>query len=260
MSLSLGVWDVFAYAVPGSLYLTFAAFIAARLGWVAIGPVLHTPTLLLAGGIAVSSYVLGLVTYPLGAVADRWLPGASRAAQARAEFAERTPAARDRAFLQADMALLRAAVEIHDKDSSLEISRLGAVRIMIRNCSVPLAAASIACACTAIAGGNRILSVTSSLTMAAAAAAAIWQTRRFRHWWYMKTLETCYWIPAIDQAIKDTTRPPSRASNGQPARRPDLPPHRPHPAPKASPADPGRHCAVVIAYLSAGCVDRGWAA
>src|SRR6185437_5405030 len=114
------------------------------------------------------------------AIADRWLPGRPRAAQVRAEFARRTPAARDRAFLQADMSLLRAAVEIHDKDSSLEIARLGAVRLMIRNCAVPLAAAG---------------------------TAAIWQSRRFRRWWYMKTLETCYWIPAIDQAIINTAKP-----------------------------------------------------
>lgn len=218
MSLSLGVWDVFAYVVPGSLYLAFAAFVAARLGWVAIGPVLHAPTIVLAGGIAVSSYVLGLATYPLGAVADRWLPGRPRAAQARAEFARRTPAARDRAFLQADMALLRAAVEIHEKDSSLEIARLGAIRIMIRNCAVPLAATSLACACTAIAGGDRVLAATASLTTAAVATAAIWQARRFRHWWYMKTLETCYWIPAIDQAITNTPKkagPPAPAPGNE---------------------------------------------
>jgi len=189
------------------LYLAFGAFVASRLGWVAIGPVLHAPAVVLAGGIAVSSYVLGLVTYPLGAIADRWLPGRPRAAQVRAEFARRTPAARDRAFLQADMSLLRAAVEIHYKDSSLEVARLGAVRLMIRNCAVPLAAASIACAGAAIAGGDRLLCVTTSLAMAAAGTAAIWQSRRFRRWWYMKTLETCYWIPAIDQAIINTAKP-----------------------------------------------------
>lgn len=234
MSLSLGVWDVFAYAVPGSLYLAFGAFVAARLGWVAIGPVLHAPTVVLVGGIAVSSYVLGLVTYPLGAILDRRLPGRPRAAQARAEFAHRTPAARDRAFLQTDMALLRAAVEIYEKDSSLEIARLGAIRIMIRNCAVPLAAASLACACAAIAGGNRVLSATASLATAAAATAAIWQARRFRHWWYMKTLETCYWIPAIDQAIMDTSKP-AIPRQQRPATKKS---QTPAPAPRATTADP----------------------
>jgi hypothetical protein len=33
MSLVLGIYDVFAYAIPGSLYFAWLAYVSDRLGW-----------------------------------------------------------------------------------------------------------------------------------------------------------------------------------------------------------------------------------
>jgi hypothetical protein len=34
MSITLGVFDIFAYAAPGSIYLALAVYVATRLKWV----------------------------------------------------------------------------------------------------------------------------------------------------------------------------------------------------------------------------------
>ena len=200
MSISLGVWEVFAYTVPGSLYLALGAFVASKLGWIDLSQLVHLPTILLAGGILVLSYVLGLIAHPVAHMID-WLPKRPRAKEARASFIERTPAAARRSYVHADMALLRAAVEVKDKELSLEIARIGATWHMMRNCAVVLAlgsAASIACALT---GGDIVEALTACIVLAAGAAASVGQYRRYRRWWYLKTLETCYWFGDIDKLI-----------------------------------------------------------
>jgi hypothetical protein len=222
VSLSFGLYDIFAYAVPGSLYLALGAYIAGRLKWIALGQLFHLPTIILVGGIIVLSYLLGFVTYPLGSSMDRVLRVRKRSADARSDFLARVPGAENRPYIHADMALLKGAAEVFEADSTQEISRLRAVGIMTRNCSVPLIIACGLSIVTAAQGIRVEISVTGIFVFAAAAAAAaaIWQGRRFRHWSNMKTLEICYWIDGIDELVQSGHRPKRRAGGQSRPRRP----------------------------------------
>jgi hypothetical protein len=136
-SLSLGVFDVFAYAVPGSLYPALGTYISGVIGWADVSRLVSLPTVLLAGGIFVASYLLGFVTYPVASGLDRVLPLRSRSADARRSFAARTPAAAGRPFLAAGMALLRRRLRCGRTTPFKEIARLRAVAIMIRTALFP---------------------------------------------------------------------------------------------------------------------------
>jgi hypothetical protein len=61
MSISLGLFDLFTYIVPGSLYLALVAYVADRLGWIGIGQFKDVPSLVLFGGIVIASYLLGFL-------------------------------------------------------------------------------------------------------------------------------------------------------------------------------------------------------
>ena len=229
VNLSLGVFDIFAYAVPGSLYLALGAYIAGRLEWIDVGQLLHVPTVILAGGIIVLSYLLGFVTYPLASSMDRALRLRKHSNDARTDFLARVPSAQNRPYVHSDMALLKGAVEVFEMAAGQEISRLRAVGIMTRNCSIPLIAACVVSIATAGDGIRPAVSAICALVFASAAAAAIWQARRFRHWSNLKTLEICYWIAEIDEMVKPGHAPKRRAGGrSRPSSHsPSVPPGRP---------------------------------
>jgi hypothetical protein len=212
MSLSLGFYDVFSYAVPGSLYLALGAYIAGRLQLLDVARLAHAPTFLLVSGIVVASYLLGFVTYPLASATERLLRHRKSSDDARTEFLKRCPAAQGRPYVQADLGLLQAASEVLIPDASPEILRLRAVGIMTRNCAIPLLLASITAAITAGNGTRVPLSLVIAVLSAAAAAAAIWHARRFSHWANLKILETCYWIPEVDERLAASPTPAKRNS------------------------------------------------
>ena len=47
MALILGIFDLLAYAIPGSLYLTTFAYVSHRAGWIDVPGLLGLPSLLL---------------------------------------------------------------------------------------------------------------------------------------------------------------------------------------------------------------------
>ena len=65
MSFTLSIFDLFGYAVPGSLYLALLAYVSNRLGWPNLGPTKDLNTTVLIISIALVSYLLGHVTYQL---------------------------------------------------------------------------------------------------------------------------------------------------------------------------------------------------
>ena len=104
----------------------------------------------------------------------------------------------------------------------MEISRLRATGLMLRNCAVPLLLTSI----TSIAEAATRKHVTEAATVAvlslAGALSAIRQGKRLRIWADMKTLQICYWIANIDELIQgndqiaklEATRSPEQSPAG----------------------------------------------
>jgi hypothetical protein len=227
VSIQLGLFDVFTYTIPGSLYLALIAYVTNRLGWIDIAHLKAVPDLVLAGALLIASYVVGFVTNPAAEQLDHglrywlvptlarrlkpwlrprverlfWRFAAIDRAVVRKTFGERAPGAEGRAYLKADQYLLLALAEANKKEAALEISRFRATGLMLRNCAVPFLLASIVCIGEAASGANLPAALMCAVLFAGGVPSCIGQGKRLRQWAEMKTLQICYWIPDIDERI-----------------------------------------------------------
>lgn len=179
-------------------------YIFARLHWVDLSFLAHGNDLLIFLGVALASYVAGHATYPLG-----WFVGNHvkiwpiRFSDAQQEFVTRIPEARERPFLRTDKSLLQAAIESNSQESAVEMIRLRAVGLMVRNSATPIALGSIVATLEAITGGRPVAACSVASVLLLAAVGLFWHGSRFLHWGDMKILELAFWIPGIDAGLTD---------------------------------------------------------
>ncbi len=204
MNITLSVFDVFTYAIPGALYLAVLVYVFSRLHWIDLSLLTHGNGLLAFLGVALASYVTGHATYSLG-----WFVGNHiriwpiRFSDARREFAGRTPEAGGRPFLRADKSLLQAAIESNSPESAVEMMRLRAVGLMVRNSATPIALGSIVATLEAITGTRPAAAWAVAAILLLAAVGLFWHGARFLHWGDLKILDLAFWIPGIDEALRD---------------------------------------------------------
>jgi hypothetical protein len=223
MNLSLGVFDIFAYSVPGSLYLALLLYVLDQASWIDLKQVGDlNSTVLIAGGI-IASYLLGHLTYAPRRFLGRWLPrwlGTGRGA--RREFLDRFPRAQSLAFVQADPAVVFAAIEVKAPDLAVEISRLRASGIALRNAGLAFLLSAGVAAVQLVRGHERGFAAFCVGAFAAGFAGATRAGNELSRWAALKTLEVAFWLPDIEAVL--AMRPPS--------------PPRPSPAPPAPPGTP----------------------
>ena len=225
MNITLGVYDLFAYAVPGSLYLALLAYIAKRLTLADPSQIIHANAVLVIVAAAILSYVIGHVTYGLGYLLSRAYGRDKTMADARNEFLRRVPAAHGRPFLQADRSVLLAAVEMCDIAPAIEIARTRAVGLMLRNSAPVFVLASITAIVDVATRNHPIIAGCCIAIFLLSAVGCLSQSVVWRHWANMKTLELAYWVPDIDNSLGgagSSTRPipdpnPSPSGRGGPS-------------------------------------------
>jgi hypothetical protein len=213
LSLSLGVFDVFTNMVPGSLYLSVLLFVADGTHLIRLQSLKDVPSVVLFAGLLIASYLAGWATEPLAHVLNRATQRRHQSArdqQARQAFARNMPGASARPFVEADIYLLLTAAEIHAPDAATEISRLRATGLMLRNCSVPFLAACAVAAAEAATGHHTVAAAIAAALFAAAALSLLQASRQVRTWATEKTLGVCYWIPEIDDIIRQPRTPARR--------------------------------------------------
>jgi len=203
VSITLGLFDVFTYLIPGSLYLALASYVADRFGWIDVGHFRNVSSLVLLGAILIASYLLAFVADPLAALLEKVMRFLRVIHQedVTETFKARVPGAADRAFVTASPYLLLALAETNHREAAMEISRFRATGLMLRNCSIPFLAACIVSIAQAIAGPRSGPAIICAILFAAAVWSSIRQGKRLREWAVMKTLEICYWIPGIDDMV-----------------------------------------------------------
>ncbi|HEV2783681.1 MAG TPA: hypothetical protein VGX25_30205 [Actinophytocola sp.] len=197
MTIAVGIFDLFGYTIPGSLYLALLSYAAIRLDWLAPSTITQTPALVAAIIVLLLSYLLGYLTYPLGRLANRVVPSRLDR-RPREEFVRRNPAARDRDFVQADPFLLLSGVQLHDKDVATEVIRLRAAGLMLRNAAPPLGLGFLAAVLEIVLGGRPVLAATCATLLALGFFSLVIQGRRFGYWASLKTLELSFWLPDVD--------------------------------------------------------------
>ncbi|WP_406632735.1 hypothetical protein [Amycolatopsis sp. WGS_07] len=206
MTFAIGLFDLFTYAIPGALHLAFLTYVAGRLHWLDLAAVSRGPGVVLVIGIAVASYLLGYLAYPMGARLSRWVPR-RRKRNAREEFLRRNPAARGRAFVEADSFLLLSALQLHDADAAVEATRLRTAGLMLRNSSPVMAFAFVASVVELIVGSHPVFAACGVVLFAAACPALIAQARLLSHWASVKTLELSFWVPDVEETLAAVQKP-----------------------------------------------------
>jgi hypothetical protein len=201
VNITVGIFDLVAYSVPGSLYLGFLTYVGFRLNLVEPAAVAGVPGVLLVVGVVVLSYLLGFLAYPVGALANRLLPRRRRR-DPRAEFRRRNPAAQDRDFVAADPFLLLSALQLHDADVAAEVARLRASGLMLRNSAPPLLFAAVAAVVETFAGPRPLPAATFAAVFAAVSVVLLVQGRKLGYWASLKTLELCFWLPEVDDRVR----------------------------------------------------------
>jgi hypothetical protein len=194
MSFTLSVFDLFASAIPGSLYLTVFVYVSVRMGWLDIGLVQQLNTTVVIIGAALASYLIGHIAYPLGLFIDRalplWIKGMP---EMRRSFLDRVPAPKAQLLLQADHFLLLAAAEVRAREVAVEVSRLRSNGIMLRNVAPALILSSAVSLFELLVGSNPGFAASCTVIFLLFAIAAIRHGRTVTTWAVSKTLELAFW-------------------------------------------------------------------
>jgi len=210
VTVSLGIFDLFTYAVPGALQLTVLLYIGQRLSWLDVSKLLLVPSGVLFVGLATASYLLGHVAYKLGKIFDRISQedGETRWRQAQASFLMKVPGAHSRAFVNSDPYLLLAALELHAREVAVEISRLRAAGLMLRNSALPLTVSALVAVVELAVGTHKPEAAAVMLLLALAAFLSVQRSVQLRQWARSKTFQLAYWVPEIDErlTLAETTR------------------------------------------------------
>ncbi|WP_181771446.1 hypothetical protein [Amycolatopsis pittospori] len=200
MNFAIGVFDLFAYTIPGALYVAFFGYLGAKLHILTAATVGGVPTVVMVVVIVVLSFLLGYLAYPLGEALERIVPRRRNRNPAE-EFVRRMPSAEGRAFLKESPHLLVGALQLHDKDLAVDVARLRASGLMVRNCAPPLLFGAIAAIVEIFAGKHPFIAAGMAVLLLFASLTLVSQGRKLGLWAGLKTLELCFWLPEIDEKL-----------------------------------------------------------
>jgi hypothetical protein len=208
MAIILGVFDLLAYAVPGSLYLAVFGYVAHRAGWVDVPGVLQLPTLVLLIALAVAAFLVGQASFALGILIDRINPFGSEdlPGEAKEQFVRRNPPAARRRFLQLDPFTLLAALEADDSEAAAEVSRLRATGLMLSRSVPPLALGAVTAVVEVFTGPLPLFAGLTGLLLALVAAGCLFQAATFHRWAILRTYELSFWNDDLDARLADERR------------------------------------------------------
>ena len=205
MAFILGIFDLLAYAIPGSLYLTTFAYVSHRAGWIDVPSLLGLPSLVLLIAVAVAAFLTGQAAHPLGSMVDRLNPFGSKdpSEEAREEFLRRNAIAAPRKFLKLDPFTLLAALEADDREAAADVHRLRSVGLMLSR-SVPALTLGAGIALVEIATGRLALFAgLTGLVLALVAAGCLYQAASFRKWALIRTYELSFWNGDVNDRLPD---------------------------------------------------------
>jgi hypothetical protein len=205
MAFILGVLDLLAYAIPGSLYLAVFAYASHRAGWIDASSVLSVPTLLLVVAVGVAAFLIGQAASALDSTLDRFNPfvPVDLPARAKEDFLRRNATAAPRRFLRSDPFTLLAALEADDNEAAAEVSRLRATGLMLGRSVPPLVLGVVAAVVEIFTGVLPLFAGLTGLVLALVAAGCLYQAATFGRWAIVRTYELCYWDDGMDARLAD---------------------------------------------------------
>jgi hypothetical protein len=205
MAFILGIFDLLAYAIPGSLYLTTFAYVSHRAGWIDVPSLLGLPSLVLLIAVAVAAFLTGQAAHPLGRMVERFNPFGSKepSKEAREEFVRRNAIDTPRRFLQLDPFTLLAALEADDREAAADVFRLRSVGLMLSRSVPALALGAVVALVEIFTGGFPLFAGLTSLFLALVAAGCLYQAAAFSKWAIIRTYELSFWNDNMDERLPD---------------------------------------------------------
>ena len=205
MVIVLGIFDLLAYAIPGSLYLTVFAYAAHRAGWIDVPTVLQLPSLLLLIALAVAAFLTGQASSPVGRLMDRINPFGSNdaAVAAREEFVRRNPHTASRRFLRLDPFALLAALEVENREAAADVNRLRAISQMLSRSVLALALGAVTALVEIFTSSLPAFAALIGILLALVAAGCLYQSATFRRWSIIRTFELSSWDDDIDARLPE---------------------------------------------------------
>jgi hypothetical protein len=205
MAFILGIFDLLAYAIPGSLYLTALAYVAHRAGWIDVPTLVALPSLVLIIAVAIAAFLIGQASYPLGSLVDRWNPFGSKepAKDAREEFVRRNAIDTPRRFLQLDPFTLLAALEADDREAAADVFRLRSVGLTLGRSVPALALGAVIALVEIFTGTLPVFAGLTGLVLALVGAGCLYQAASFRKWAIIRTYELSFWNDDLDERLPD---------------------------------------------------------
>jgi len=139
MSLTIGIYDFFAYTLPGVFYLFIIIYLYKIAGVMRVDfQILNNLSILSVIAITAVAYILGLIIDP---VAKRWyrLFRKKNASEVVLDRLKENNPHLEIKFQAQDWPILRAYIRREDNSLVSEIERMNVMRIMLRNISLCLA-------------------------------------------------------------------------------------------------------------------------
>ena len=188
MSIRMGIYDFFAYTIPGGLYLLAALYVITRLTPLNID--LMRASIVQALFFAIASYVIGIVLDPLAKYLwyARFEPE-DVLSEVRAEMNKRNDQI---SFpdVKIDWYVLLAYIRRHNMDMAVEIERFKTIEIMMRNVSFALLLYAALPIIDLIAYGYSTWQGLFALGSLLGCILAVKQALKFDKWFYAGIFET----------------------------------------------------------------------
>ena len=195
MNLSIGIFDLFTNAIPGSIYLVATIYVAVRLGWVDVDDLVGLDTTVALIGATLAAYLLGQIVAPtLRRLAERLHPWNAALDAQRDEFCRRNPTMVGRAFLDADVFTLLAGIRQVSPEAASEVDRPRAQGLMLRSASPAFLIGALIAVVEAI-GQGRLVAVVAAAGLLALAALSMYEGHKRTRWAHIHTYECAAWLP-----------------------------------------------------------------
>lgn len=202
MSFAVGVYDLFAYSIPGAIYLALAGYLGERADWFDRDEIdLGSLSGLLA--FVVVAYFVGQLAYrPAQRLSWAIRGTGATSAAARGEFRQENAAIASRPFVAADHFLLLAAVQKHNPEAAADIAKFRAAGIMLRTATPAFVAGTVAALVEVVVGDqSRTAATVAAVVFALGAYLAFEGDLRLRMWSIKTTLQAACWIPGVDDVV-----------------------------------------------------------
>jgi hypothetical protein len=199
MNLSLGIFDLFATAIPGSLYLLASVYLGIRWDWIDPDDLADLDTAFAIGGTVLGSYLLGHVFAPLFRQAIEMVPLWRKGPDAaRLEFVARNPDLAGRSFVELNPFTLLAGLRQHSNDAAAEVDRSRAIGLMLRSASPAFLVGALIAGTDGMCGGSWVVGLSLAAVLVVMAGLSLREGRKFGHWALIHTFECAAWIPGGD--------------------------------------------------------------